>query len=142
MSYGPGTGGYLPPDGGGGGYQSPPGGGGGYPPPGGGPPPPPPPGGWYGGPGFQPPPPPASQGPAIGALIANIVGLCLCWALAIVGIILAVIALTMTTTNPQAAKTCTIVSWVLFGVGTAVYAVLFFLYGAMGLVSVFSGSAY
>jgi hypothetical protein len=140
MSYGPGTGGYLPPHGGGGGYQPPPGGSGGYPPPGGGPPPPP--GGWYGGPGFQPPPQPASQGSAIGALIANIVGLCLCWVLAIVGVILAVIALTMTATNPQAAKTCTIVSWVLFGVGTALYAVLFFVYGAMGFVSVFSDSAY
>ncbi|WP_061080958.1 hypothetical protein [Nocardiopsis alborubida] len=141
MSYGPGTGGYFPPSGGSGGHQPPPGGGGGYPPPGGGLPPPP--GGWYGGPGFQPPPPPASQGSAIGALIANIFGLCLCWMLSIVGVILAVIALTMTTTNPQTARTCTIISWVLFGVGTALYVVLFFFYGAMGLMSVFAtNSAY
>lgn len=124
MSYGSGTGGYFPPEGGGGGY----------PPPSGGMPPPP--GGWYGGSGPQPPPQPASQGSAIGALIANIVGLCMCWALALVGIILAIVALTMTSSNPKAAKTCTIISWVLFGVGIVFWVVLLVFYGAMGVFSV------
>jgi hypothetical protein len=63
--------------------------------------------------------------------------------LSIVGVILAIVALTMTATNPQSARTCTIISWVLFGVGTALYAVLFFVYGAAGLMSVFAtNSAY
>ncbi|WP_201294977.1 MULTISPECIES: hypothetical protein [unclassified Nocardiopsis] len=139
MSYDSGTGGYLPPPGGSGGFPPP--GGGGYPPPGGGPPPPPP-GGWYGGPGFQPPPSPASQGSAIGAIVANAVGLCLCWALAIVGLVLAVIGLTTATSNPQAARVCTIISWVLFGAGILVYAVLFFLYGAMGFFSVMESNTH
>ncbi|NYH55399.1 hypothetical protein HNR06_004988 [Nocardiopsis arvandica] len=117
----------APPGGGGGEYPPPPGGFGG---------PPPPPGGWYGGSGFQPPQQPAIQGPAIGALIANVVGLCLCWALAIVGLILAIVALTMTSTNSQAAKTCTLISWVLFGAGIALWIVMFFFYGAAGIFAV------
>ncbi|WP_235432215.1 hypothetical protein [Nocardiopsis sp. RV163] len=44
----------------------------------------------------------------------------------------------MTATNPQSARTCTIISWVLFGAGTALYAVLFFVYGAAGLMGLFT----
>lgn len=126
MSYGPGTGGYFPPGGESGGYP-PPGGGGGYPPP---------PGGGYGSPGFQPPQQPASQGSAIGALIANVFGLCACWPASLIGVILGIIALTMTSSNPQAAKTCTIIAWVLFGVGVVIAIVMFLFYGAMGFMSV------
>ena len=91
MSYGHGPVPPLPPGGGGtGGYVPPPGGG--YPPPpgggGGGYPPPPPPGGGYGRPQQ-----PADTGMAIGALIANLIGLCLCWAVSIIGIVLAIVAL-------------------------------------------------
>lgn len=123
MSYGPGTGGYYPPSSGGGGYPPP--GGGGYPPPG-------------GGPGFQSPPPaPASQGAAIGALIANVVGMCFCWALAIVGVVLAVISLSLGKSNPQSARTCALISWVLFGAGVLLGVVLLVFYGGMGFLGTY-----
>lgn len=133
MSYGPGPG-QPPYDGGTGGYlPPPPGGTGGYPPPGGHPPPP-------GGPGGYPPPPPSggygpqeppfSMGAAIGAIIANVFGLCLCWAFAIIGLVLGIIGAAMATSNPKAAKTCTIISWVLFGVGLVVGIIYMVLYGA------------
>ncbi|WP_017569116.1 hypothetical protein [Nocardiopsis halotolerans] len=94
----------------------------------------------YGGPGPQPPKP-ASQGAAIGALIANILGLCGCWTLAIVGLVLAIVAVTQVNTNPKSARTCTLISWILFGAGIAIWLVLFFVYGAMGFLSVLGSSS-
>lgn len=142
MSYGPGPG--QPPNGGTGGYfPPPPGGTGGYPPPPGGPggyPPPPP-----GGPGGYPPPgghgpqePPFSMGAAIGAIIANVIGLCVCWGFALIGLILGVIGASLATSNPKAAKTCTIISWVLFGVGIVVGIIYMVLYGAWYLTALSS----
>lgn len=70
---------------------------------------------------------------AIGALIANIVGLCLCWFASIVGIILAIVALATASSSPSAAKTCGIISWVMFGVSVVVMVLYFLLYGGLYL---------
>lgn len=117
MSYGHGPVPPLPPGGGGtGGY---------VPPPGGGYPPPPPPGGGYGRPQQ-----PADMGMAIGALIANLIGLCLCWAVSIIGIVLAIVALVTAPSNPSTARTCGIISWVMFGLSVIVLLVYFVFYGS------------
>lgn len=146
MSYGPGpgqlppggTGGYGPPPGGTGGYGPPPGGPGGY-----GPPPP-------GGPGGYPPPygppgggePPASMGAAIGAIIANVVGLCLCTVLSIVGLVLGIIGAATYESSPRTSRICTIISYVLFGVGVVLTIVFFLFYGGVGLLGVLEGDTY
>ncbi|MBB6120055.1 hypothetical protein [Nocardiopsis algeriensis] len=143
MTYGPGpgtppggnTGGYFPPPhGGSGGYPPPPGGGGGYPPPPGGGFPPP-----TGGYGNQEPP--ASQGSAIAALICNVIALCLCWVLAIPGLILAIIGLATAAGNPKAARMCTLIAWVLFGVGVITGIAYWIFYGA-ALFATYSGGMY
>ncbi|QBI54232.1 DUF4190 domain-containing protein [Streptomonospora litoralis] len=127
MSYGPSGG--QPPYGSGG-YGSPP-----PQQPPQGPPPPPPGGGGYGGPsgGYGPPPPPgdpygggnygqppASKGSAIGALVANIFGICLNCLFGIVGLILAIIALNQIESNPKSARMLTLISWICFGVGAVI----------------------
>lgn len=143
MSYGPGPG--QPPHGGSGGYfPPPPGGTGGYPPPPGGPggyPPPP------GGPGGYPPPyqsgppePPYSMGSAIGAIIANTLALCLCWAFALVGLVLGVVGASLANSNPGAAKTCTLISWILFAVSAVVGLIYIVMYGAWFLTALGSGA--
>ncbi|KIH98380.1 hypothetical protein LP52_13130 [Streptomonospora alba] len=110
MSYGPSGG--QPPYGNSGGY---------------GPPPPPPPSGPPGGGAYGPPPPPggpgeppANKGAAIGALVANVIGLCINCLFSLVGLILAIVAITQAESNPKAARTCTLISWILFGVGLVV----------------------
>ncbi|MFL1379307.1 MULTISPECIES: hypothetical protein [unclassified Nocardiopsis] len=75
------------------------------------------------------------MGAAIGAIVANALGLCFCWALAIVGLILGIIGAATATSNPKAAKTCTIISWVLFGVGILVGVVYLVFYGAWYLTA-------
>ncbi|MFC4563054.1 hypothetical protein ACFO4E_14410 [Nocardiopsis mangrovi] len=106
---------------------------------------PPPPGGGYGPPPPPPPPlgpqqPPASQGSAIGALIANVIGLCLCWVATLPGLILAIIGLSIASSNPSAARTCTLISWILFGVGAVAGVIYIALYGFAIFGSAMSGS--
>ncbi|MDS1269195.1 DUF4190 domain-containing protein [Lipingzhangella sp. LS1_29] len=57
----------------------------------------------------------ASQGNAIAALIANVVGLLMCCLTSLPGLVLAIIALVQTRSNPQASRVCAIIAWVLFG---------------------------
>ncbi|MDA0563511.1 hypothetical protein LG943_04075 [Streptomonospora sp. S1-112] len=73
--------------------------------------------------------PPASQGSAIGALIANVVGLCLCWPFGIIGIILGIVAVVNLNTNPSTARTCSLIAWILFGVSVVVGIAYWVLYG-------------
>ncbi|MDE3722839.1 hypothetical protein PWG71_15730 [Nocardiopsis sp. N85] len=150
MNHGPGpgwppnsgTGGYFPPpSAGGGGYPPPPPGGpggyppppyggpGGYPPPGGGHPPPPP-GGGYGD-----REPPFGIGAPIGAIIANVIGLCLCTWISVVGLVLGIIGAAIATSSPQAAKVCTIISWVLFALGAVGFVLVLIMYGATGILA-------
>ncbi|MDT0303818.1 hypothetical protein [Streptomonospora wellingtoniae] len=113
MSYGP-SGGQPPYGSGSGGYGPPP------PPPPSGPPgggaygaPPPPPPGSPGGGGMEPP---ANKGSAIGATIANGIGMCLTCGGTTIGLVLGIIGIVMAESNPKAARTCTLISWILFGV--------------------------
>nr|WP_246421690.1 hypothetical protein [Nocardiopsis mwathae] len=77
--------------------------------------PPPPPGF---GPGGHPlGEPPASIGSAVAALIANVVGILLCWPLGIVGVVLAIIGLATASSSPGSARKCTLAAWIAFGVG-------------------------
>ncbi|MFC7328888.1 hypothetical protein [Marinactinospora rubrisoli] len=98
-------------------------------------PPPPPPGGPYGG----PPDPPASAGGAIGALVANALALCLCWALALPGVILAIVAVTQVNDNPKAARVCTLIAWILFGVAAAVGVLYLLLWGGTFMSTLVDG---
>ena len=75
------------------------------------------------------------MGAAIGAIIANALAVCLCWPVAIVGLILGIIGATMTTSNPKAAKVLTIISWAGFGVGLVTGVIYVFLYGAVYLAA-------
>lgn len=77
-------------------------------------PPPPLPDGGYGG------QPPASTGSAIGALIANIVGIFACFPFALIGIILAIIGLATASGNPGSARGCTLAAWIMFGVSAVI----------------------
>ncbi|RCV55488.1 hypothetical protein, partial [Marinitenerispora sediminis] len=76
-----------------------------------------------------------STGSAVGALIANILALCLCWVFAAPGLILAIVALSQTASNPSSARTCTLISWILFGVavlsGAAYFAYWLLVGGAL-----------
>ncbi|TDQ50792.1 hypothetical protein [Actinorugispora endophytica] len=105
------------------------------------PPPPPPPGGYGGSFGRPNSEPPASQGSAIGALICNGLGLCLCWPLGLIGLILAIIALVQTTTSPSTARVLTLIAWVLFGVSAVIGIIYFALYGSI-LFAELSSSSY
>ncbi|MFV2198011.1 hypothetical protein [Nocardiopsis sp. LOL_012] len=135
MHYGPGQ----PPEGTGG-YQSPPGAGGGYPPPPGGmggPPPPPPPIG-----GGPPPGSGGIQGAAIGAIVANAIGLCLCWMFSIVGLVLGIVSASIAGSNPQAARTCMVISYAMFGVGIVAWVVYLVFYGGSVIWSMNESSYY
>ncbi|MBV2366831.1 hypothetical protein ACFPZ0_07675 [Streptomonospora nanhaiensis] len=72
---------------------------------------------------------PASQGSAIGALIANVIGLCLCWPFGIIGIILGIIAVVNVTSNPSTSRTCGLISWIAFGVGAVAGIAYWVIYG-------------
>ncbi|GAB3440485.1 hypothetical protein GCM10027570_06030 [Streptomonospora sediminis] len=135
MSYGPSGG--QPPYGSGG-WGAPP------PQPPTGPPPPPPSGPPPGNGSYGPPPPPpgppgppggggyeepASKGSAIGAIIANVIGLCLCFGGTLIGLILAIIGLTMAESNPKAARICTIIAWVYFGLALVLGIIWWVVYG-------------
>ncbi|GAA4911777.1 hypothetical protein [Streptomonospora salina] len=127
MSYGPSGG--QPPYGNSGGYgpppppppSGPPGGGGAYGPP------PPPPGGPGGGPGTEPP---ANKGAAIGALVANVIGMCLTCGGTTIGLVLAIIGVVMVESNPKAARICTLISWILFALVLIIGLIVWILYGA------------
>lgn len=80
----------------------------------------------YGGPGE----PPASRGNAIGALIANILGLCACLPFGIAGVVLAIVALTKVDDNPRTSRTCAILAWVSFALALVGLAIYLFVYGA------------
>jgi hypothetical protein len=82
------------------------------------------------------------MGAAIGAIVVNVLGLCLCTVLSAVGLVLGIIAAATYESSPQAARICTIISYVLFGVGIAVYLAFFLLYGGMGLLGVMQGETY
>ncbi|WP_306368031.1 hypothetical protein [Nocardiopsis sp. CC223A] len=69
------------------------------------------------------------MGAAIGAIIANVLAVCVCWPFAIVGLILGIIGAATATSSPKSAKTCTIISWVLFGAGVVIGVVYLLLYG-------------
>src|SRR5699024_1131120 len=105
----------------------PPGEGGGYPPPpwGGHPPPPPPPGGGYG--HHQQP---ANTGMMIGALVANIIGLCLRWDASRVGIILALVALAAASSHLASGRTCGFIAWRMFGMSAILLVLCFMFYGS------------
>ncbi|WP_233571094.1 hypothetical protein [Nocardiopsis sp. Huas11] len=124
-----GPGGYGPtPPGGYGGYgQTPPGGPGGPPPP-------------YGPPGGGEPP--ASIGAAIGAIVANVVGLCGCTVLSVIGLVLGVIAAVTYESSPQASRICTTISYVLFGVGVVLAIIMFLIYGGAGMWSLMQEDSY
>ncbi|WP_436888781.1 hypothetical protein [Nocardiopsis dassonvillei] len=79
------------------------------------------------------------MGAAIGAIIANALGLCFCWAFALVGLVLGIIGAATATSSPKTAKTCTIISWVMFGVGLVVGVVYIVMYGAWYLTALGSG---
>jgi len=66
----------------------------------------------------------------IGALVANIIGLCLCWAASLVGIILAIVALATASSNPSSAKTCGFIAWGMFGVSVILLVIYFMFYGS------------
>lgn len=70
------------------------------------------------------------MGSAIGALVANVIGLCLCWAASIIGIILAIVALATASSNPSAARICGIISWVMFGLSAVILVIYFLFYGS------------
>ncbi|CAM3666661.1 hypothetical protein GCM10009799_37970 [Nocardiopsis rhodophaea] len=80
---------------------------------------PPPPG--YGPGGMPMGEPPASIGSAIGALVANIVGIFLCTPFALIGIILAIIGLATANSSPGTSRGCTSAGWIMFGVGTVIW---------------------
>lgn len=91
--------------------------------------PPPPPGG-YG--GYGPPQPPASPGSAIAALILNILALVTCYGSipALIGVILASIALAQNQTDPGNARKLSLGAWICFGVSVLllVGVILFYLF--------------
>ncbi|MES0836760.1 hypothetical protein [Nocardiopsis tropica] len=70
--------------------------------------------------------PGASRGAAIGALIANAIGLCLCFVFTIPGIILATIAIAQADNNPKGSRICTRAAWILFALAILGWPVLWF----------------
>ena len=66
----------------------------------------------------------------IGALVANIIGLCLCWAASLVGIILAIVALATASSNPSSARTCGFIAWGMFGMSAILLVLYFVFYGS------------
>ncbi|WP_198653753.1 hypothetical protein [Actinocorallia populi] len=88
----------------------------------------------YGQYGQYPPPPPASNGPAVAALIANILlTITCCGLLAVPGIVTAAVAMSRVNTDPVSAKNLTNWSWVIFGLAVLVGVVLLVLFFALGL---------
>ncbi|MFE3461901.1 hypothetical protein ACFXKD_30530 [Nocardiopsis aegyptia] len=79
---------------------------------------------------------------AIGAIIANVVGLCLCTILSVIGLVLGIIAAATYESSPQTSKICAIISYVLFGIGAVVYLILLLMYGGAGLWSLMEGGSY
>ena len=82
------------------------------------------------------------MGAAIAAIIVNVVGLCLCTVLSIIGLVLGIIATVTYESSPQTSRICTIIAYALFGVGAVLYIILFAMYGGMGLWSVMQGDPY
>ncbi|MUL40709.1 hypothetical protein FZ103_05855 [Streptomonospora sp. PA3] len=80
--------------------------------------------------------PPANKGSAIGALIANVIGMCFTCGGTLVGLVLAIIGLTMAESNPKAARICTLIAWIYFGVALVVGIIWWVIYG----VAMFSAS--
>ncbi|MFI0452345.1 hypothetical protein [Actinomadura sp. 6N118] len=91
-----------------------------------------PPGGSY---GYGPPGvhgPPASQGSAIGALIANIiVTLFCCGVFGIAGIVTSAMAMSKVHTDPNSARKLITWSWVIFGVSLVVGLIIMVVYVAV-----------
>ncbi|NYJ38042.1 hypothetical protein [Nocardiopsis aegyptia] len=79
---------------------------------------------------------------AIGAIIANVVGLCLCTILSVVGLVLGIVAAVTYESSPQTSKICAIISYALFGVGAIIYIILLLMYGGVGLWSLMQGGSY
>ncbi|WP_420158875.1 hypothetical protein [Nocardiopsis sp. CNT-189] len=84
--------------------------------------------------------PPASMGNAVGVIVASVLSFCMCWPLAIVGLVLGIVSAVMTTSNPKASKTCALIGWIMAGIGLLLTILLFVLYGGFGLLSVLSES--
>ena len=80
------------------------------------------------------PPPPASNGPALAALIANILlTITCCGLLAVPGVITAAVAMNRVHTDPVSAKNLTNWSWVIFGIAVLVGVVLLVVFFGLGL---------
>ncbi|MDS1269197.1 DUF4190 domain-containing protein [Lipingzhangella sp. LS1_29] len=88
--------------------------------------------------------PPASKGNAIGALVANVVGLVMCCLVALPGLVLGIIALVTAESNPQTSRVCAIIAWVLFGLALIIGIVWLFLFGlpAMYLPAMYEETYY
>ncbi|GAA0944371.1 hypothetical protein [Actinocorallia libanotica] len=88
----------------------------------------------YGPYGQYMPPPPASNGPALAALIANILlTITCCGLLAVPGVITAAVAMNRVHTDPVSAKNLTNWSWVIFGIAVLVGVVLLVVFFGLGL---------
>ncbi|GAA2638334.1 hypothetical protein SMC26_35020 [Actinomadura fulvescens] len=84
----------------------------------------------YGPPGVYGPP--ASEGSAIGALVANIiVTLFCCGVFGIAGIITSAMAMSKVKTDPAAARKLTTWSWVIFGVSLVIGLIIIVVYVAV-----------
>ncbi|ASU84324.1 hypothetical protein CDO52_17330 [Nocardiopsis gilva YIM 90087] len=80
--------------------------------------------------------PPASTGSAVGALIANVVGILLCWPFGLIGTVVSIIGLATANSNPRASRGCTLAGWILFGVGVlALIAVILYYVFVVGVLA-------
>ena len=68
--------------------------------------------------------PAASQGNAIAALVANVVGLVLCCLTSLPGLVLGIIALVQVRSSPRSSRICALIAWVLFGISVVIALVL------------------
>ena len=84
-----------------------------------------------------------SNGPAIGALVANIVAAILCCAsLAwIPGVILASVAMNRINTDPDSARRLTMWAWVCFAIDAVLMAAFFVIVFALGAYDDFGGTS-
>ncbi|GAB3213800.1 hypothetical protein ACQEU5_22170 [Marinactinospora thermotolerans] len=64
----------------------------------------------------------------IASLILNILGLCGCWMLSIIGLVLSIIALAQSGSQPETARKLTLWSWICFGAGVALFVLFVLIY--------------